>query len=51
MNKLFAISAFLFLSVVAIAQTNGFSIEEKKDKKQVDILFNGKLMTAYCHYD
>lgn len=51
MNKLFAVSAFLVLSVVAIAQTNGFAIVEKNDKKQVDILFNGKLMTAYCYYD
>ena len=51
MNKLFAIPVFLFLGVAAIAQTKGFSIEEKKDKKQVDILFNGKLMTAYCYYD
>ena len=51
MNKLFAVPVLLFLSVVAVAQTNGFSIVEKKDKKQVDVLFNGKLMTAYCYYD
>ena len=51
MSKLFFGSFFLFLSVVAIAQTNGFTIVEQKDKKQVDILFNGKLMTAYCYFD
>ena len=51
MDKLLAFSFSLFLSVAAGAQTNGFSIVENKEKKQVDILFNGKLMTAYCYYD
>jgi hypothetical protein len=51
MNKLFAVSVFLFLSIVTVAQTKGFAIVEKKDKKQVDILFNNKLMTAYCYFD
>ena len=51
MNKLFAVSFFLFLSILTLAQTKGFAIVEKNDKKQVDILFNGKLMTAYCYYD
>jgi hypothetical protein len=40
MNKLFAVSVFLFLSIVTLAQTKGFAIVKKKDKKQVDILFN-----------
>jgi hypothetical protein len=29
----------------------GFEIVEEKDKKQVNILYNGKLLTAYCYYD
>lgn len=29
----------------------GFNIVEQKEKKQVDILWNGKLLTAYCYYD
>jgi hypothetical protein len=29
----------------------GFTITEEKDKKQVNILFNNKLLTAYCYYD
>lgn len=29
----------------------GFSIEEDKEKKEVRILYNRKLMTAYCYYD
>src|SRR5258705_6968166 len=51
MSKLFAVSIFLFLSIATLAQTKGFAIVEKKDKKQVDILFNNKLMTAYCYFD
>ena len=52
MNKLFFGLAFLSVSMTAIGQqAKGFSIVEKKDKKQVDILYNDKLMTAYCYYD
>lgn len=51
MNKIFFISGFLILSTITAAQQKGFSFVERKDKKQVDILFNDKLMTAYCYYD
>ena len=37
--------------IAAGQQAKGFSFVERKDQKQVDILFNGKLMTAYCYYD
>ncbi|MEO7313413.1 MAG: PmoA family protein [Chitinophagaceae bacterium] len=44
----------IFLSILsglfATAQ-GGFSITEKKDGKGVDILFNGKLLTAYTYPD
>src|SRR5688500_5885259 len=52
MNKSFCVTIFLFLSMAGVAQqTKGFSFIERKDKKQVDVLFNDKLMTAYCYYD
>jgi hypothetical protein len=52
MNKPVIVFVLLLLSMASAAQqTKGFSIIEKNDKKQVDILFNGKLMTAYCYYD
>jgi hypothetical protein len=52
MNKLFSFLILVSVSMAAIAQpSRGFSIVEKKDKKQVDILFNNKLLTAYCYYD
>ena len=52
MNKLFFVFVLITISKAVIAQqTTGFKIVEKKDKKQVDILFNNKLLTAYCYYD
>jgi len=52
MSKLFSALIFLFLSMAGLSQEkNGFAIVERKDKKQVDVLFNGKLLTAYCYYD
>lgn len=52
MNKLSIISVFLLLHIAAVCQqSKGFDIVEQKDKKQVDILFNNKLMTAYCYFD
>jgi Methane oxygenase PmoA len=51
MNK-FSFVVLLLITMTATAQQpTGFTIVEKKDKKQVDILFNNKLLTAYCYYD
>ena len=52
MSKLFSLSVFLSLSIATLGQqVKGFSILERKDKKQVDILFNDNLITAYCYFD
>ena len=46
------VPVFLMICMLAPGQgSKGFSFIERKDKKQVDVLFNGKLMTAYCYYD
>ena len=50
MRKLLFISVLSGLSFVAFSQ-QGFKIVENKKKKQVDVLFNNKLLTAYCYYD
>lgn len=50
MNKLLASSVFILLSINSFSQ-QGFSIVEKPNEKQVDILYNNKLLTAYCYYD
>lgn len=53
MYRLIPVLFSLFVCVVAVAQQKkaGFQIAERPDKKQVDILFNNKLLTAYCYYD
>ena len=51
MKKLFILSGLIVLFQLAGAQVNGFDIVERKDQKQVDILFNNKLLTSYCYYD
>lgn len=48
--KILVGASLLFCSISAISQS-GFSIKEEKDKKQVSVLYNGKLMTAYCFFD
>ena len=50
MSNLFIVLFFFLVNTVA-GQHGGFSIVERKDKKQVDILYNNKLLTAYCYYD
>jgi hypothetical protein len=53
MYRLTAVAVFILLASVAFAQktTTGFQIVERPEKKQVDILYNNKLLTAYCYYD
>lgn len=34
-----------------VSAQKGFRIVEQENKKQADILFNGKLLTSYCYYD
>ena len=52
MIKLFSVLILLSVSAITIAQQpTGFLLVEKKDNKQVDILYNNKLLTAYCNLD
>ena len=52
MNKFSFATVLILISMTITAQhPTGFTIVEKKDKEQVDILFNNKLLTAYCYYD
>lgn len=42
----------LFITLNTMAQpAKGFSFIESRDKKQVDIMYNDKMLTAYCNYD
>lgn len=51
MKQLFCLAAITIIAATAFAQKKGFSIRERKEQKSVDVLFNGKLVTAYCYYD
>ena len=51
-NIFFLFYQFLFVFVCsAQKKLNGFEIVEQKEKNQVDILWNGNLLTAYCYSD
>src|SRR5688572_11926465 len=52
MIRFFSVLILLSLSVIVSAQkSTGFSLVEKKDKHQVDVLYNNKLLTSYCNLD
>jgi len=52
MRKLQLVFILTLISSITMAQqSNGFEMREDKNKKQVDILYNNKLLTAYCYYD
>lgn len=47
------LSAVLILGCSAslCAQGSGFALREDAAKKQIDVLYNGKVLTGYCYYD
>ncbi|MDP9231090.1 MAG: PmoA family protein [Bacteroidota bacterium] len=53
MKKIIIIFCTLLIDLFSMAQKKitGFNIVDDKQNKQVDIFFNGKLLTAYCYYD
>jgi hypothetical protein len=52
MKKLVGIIAFLLVCIFSMAQKkDGFQIVEQPNDKQVNIMYNNKLLTAYCYYD
>jgi hypothetical protein len=51
MKKAFFILSIQIFALIAIAQNNGFQLVEKKNKSGVDVLYNRKLLTAYCFSD
>lgn len=52
MRQIFFSVAVLCFSIVANAQNaKGFQLVERPEQKQIDVLFNNRLLTAYCYYD
>lgn len=53
MKKIKLLVSFFTIVLTGVAQNKqkGFAIVNQKEAKQIDILYNGKLLTAYCYYD
>jgi hypothetical protein len=52
MRKVLIMWVVVLTATYSFAQKKeGFSIKDEPSKKQMDILYNGKLLTAYCYYD
>jgi len=51
--KVFLLVVSLAISTVSVAQKDnvGFRFEEYFDKNQLDVTYNGKVLTAYCFFD
>ena len=45
------LSLLLFMFMVSASAQKGFSVVEKKADKKIEILYDGKLLTAYCYFD
>lgn len=53
-----SVAHILFIAILvstgvstSCAQKSGFSFDDKPNEKKIDILYNGKLLTAYCYFD
>src|ERR1051325_9520440 len=49
-KNVFFLSLFICFTAMAQAQ-KGFEFTDRPDKKQLDLTYNGQLLTAYCYYD
>lgn len=50
MKKIWFPALLSLCSLLCTAQ-QGFRLQEQAGRKQLDVLLNGKLLTAYCYYD
>ena len=46
-----ALAAISFGYCDAQTKSSGFALVDKRNAQQVDVLYNGKLLTSYCYYD
>ncbi|GAB3013393.1 hypothetical protein GCM10027051_15720 [Niabella terrae] len=51
MQQKIALTLLLLSAGMLLNAQTGFTVLEKPEQKQVDVLYNGKLLTAYCYYD
>ena len=51
MKKVLIVLFIQVIGLIAFAQNKGFQLVQKQNKSGVDVLYNGKLLTAYCFSD
>jgi hypothetical protein len=51
MKKIILFSCLLFSLMTFAQSSKGFQFVEKKDEKKIEVLYKGKLLTAYCYFD
>lgn len=51
MKKIFFIAAILGAGAVHAQKNKGFTLVEKPDEKKIEVLYNGRLLTAYRYDD
>jgi hypothetical protein len=45
------LSGLVYMMINSVYAQKGFSVIEKKDNKKIEILYDGKFLTAYCYFD
>lgn len=51
MKKIILLLTLAYATAALSQKGKGFEFIDKKADKQIDIMYNGKLLTAYCYYD
>lgn len=51
MQKIMLLLLLLPYQLLHAQRTKGFRLVDKEQQKQIDVLYNGRLLTAYCWYD
>jgi hypothetical protein len=51
MKNKFAVAALLLLFATKVMAQKGLTFQERPDQKKIELLYNGKLLTAYCYFD
>jgi hypothetical protein len=51
MRRLFLFICLIAGSIIYAQSSKGFQFVERKADKKIDVLYKGKLLTAYCYFD
>src|SRR5258706_6131394 len=51
MKSRYYLLGFFSLVLCSVQAQKGFSLKDVLSKKKVEVLYDGKLLTAYCYFD